>query len=228
MNNTLDAQPISEFLDQLAARVPAPGGGATAALHAAQAAALLGMVARYTTGERYAEHADLVAGVIEHTDAHRATALRLAADDVAAFTAVTTAYALSRATPEDEAARSTAIAAALAAAAAPPAELIHLVSALIELAEALLPVANRSVITDVAAATEAARAAATTARLNLEINLGGIPDQDVRAELTRVLELVDSLIERAGTIEMSVRAALQRARRLTRCRGRSSDPTTSA
>ena len=30
---------------QLAARVPAPGGGATAALHAAQAAALVAMVA---------------------------------------------------------------------------------------------------------------------------------------------------------------------------------------
>ena len=29
---------IAAFLDQLAARVPAPGGGATAALHAAQVA----------------------------------------------------------------------------------------------------------------------------------------------------------------------------------------------
>jgi len=38
---------ISDFLARLADRVPAPGGGAAAALHAAQAAALLGMVARY-------------------------------------------------------------------------------------------------------------------------------------------------------------------------------------
>ena len=37
---------IAAFLDQLAARVPAPGGGATAALHAAQAAALLAMAVR--------------------------------------------------------------------------------------------------------------------------------------------------------------------------------------
>ncbi|MGH3176044.1 MAG: cyclodeaminase/cyclohydrolase family protein, partial [Streptosporangiaceae bacterium] len=44
---------IAAFLDQLAARVPAPGGGATAALHAAQAAALLAMVARYSDGPRY-------------------------------------------------------------------------------------------------------------------------------------------------------------------------------
>ena len=44
---------IAAFLDQLAARVPAPGGGATAALHAAQAAALLAMVARYSDGPKY-------------------------------------------------------------------------------------------------------------------------------------------------------------------------------
>ena len=35
---------------------------------------------------------------------------------------------------------------------------------------------NRNVVSDVAAAAEAARAAATTARVNIEINLGGIPD----------------------------------------------------
>ena len=42
---------IGDFLARLADRVPAPGGGATAALHAAQGAALLGMVARYSSGE---------------------------------------------------------------------------------------------------------------------------------------------------------------------------------
>ena len=46
-------QTIEAFLSELAARVPAPGGGATAALHAAQAAALLAMVARYSDGPRY-------------------------------------------------------------------------------------------------------------------------------------------------------------------------------
>jgi methenyltetrahydrofolate cyclohydrolase len=43
---------IGTFLDKLAAKTPAPGGGAVAALHAAEAAALLAMVARYTTGPR--------------------------------------------------------------------------------------------------------------------------------------------------------------------------------
>ena len=46
---------ITAFLDQLAARVPAPGGGATAALHAAQSAALLAMVARYSDAAKYVD-----------------------------------------------------------------------------------------------------------------------------------------------------------------------------
>ena len=43
---------IEDFLDRLAARMPAPGGGAVAALHAAQGAALLAMVARYSDGAK--------------------------------------------------------------------------------------------------------------------------------------------------------------------------------
>lgn len=99
---------IVDFLSTLADRVPAPGGGATAALHAAQAAALLGMVARYTTGEKYAEHAETVTRVITETDEARARALDLAERDAAAFTAVTDAYRL----PKGEE-RTPAIAAAL-------------------------------------------------------------------------------------------------------------------
>ena len=41
---------IGSFLTRLAARSAAPGGGATGALHAAQAAALLAMVARFSDG----------------------------------------------------------------------------------------------------------------------------------------------------------------------------------
>ena len=43
---------IAHFLARLAARSAAPGGGAAGALHAAQAAALLAMVARFSDGPR--------------------------------------------------------------------------------------------------------------------------------------------------------------------------------
>ena len=85
---------LGDFLDRLADRVPVPGGGAIAALHAAQGAALLGMVARYTTGEKYAEHAETIGRIITEVDELRGIALRLADADADAFLAVTEAYGL--------------------------------------------------------------------------------------------------------------------------------------
>jgi methenyltetrahydrofolate cyclohydrolase len=196
---------ISDFLDRLADRVPAPGGGASAALHAAQAAALLGMVARYSTGEKYAEHRQVIERIIIETDELRATALRLAEEDAAAFTAVTDAYKLPRDTEEAKAARSAAIAEALIGAGRPPAEVIAVALAAVGLAEELLPIGNRNVITDVAAATEAARAAATTARVNVEINLGGIKDEKARAELAAAAAKVDDIATHAEQVTAAVR-----------------------
>ncbi|MFB7896516.1 cyclodeaminase/cyclohydrolase family protein [Streptomyces xiamenensis] len=201
-------QTISEYLSQLADRVPAPGGGAAAALHAAQGAALLGMVARYTTGEKYAEHRDAVERIIARTDTVRSAALRVGEEDAAAFTAVIDAYRL----PKGE--RAEAVAHALAGAARPPAEVVGLARAVVELATELLPIGNRNVITDIAAATEAARAAATTAparppattaRINVEINLGGIKDEALRAELTAVIATVDDIADRAARLTDAVR-----------------------
>jgi formiminotetrahydrofolate cyclodeaminase len=176
---------IDEFLDRLAARTPAPGGGATAALHAAQAAALLGMVARYSEGPKYTEHAPVIARVRDEADAVRAEALTLAEADATAFGAVAEAYRLPKQTEAERAARSAAVQAALARAAEPPAAVIAAAARLVELAEALLPVGNPSVVADVAAAAEAARAAATTARLNVEANTGGIASGEVEAVIAR-------------------------------------------
>ncbi|MEU1719215.1 cyclodeaminase/cyclohydrolase family protein [Actinomadura sp. ATCC 39365] len=196
---------IVDFLAELADKVPAPGGGATAALHAAQSAALLGMVARYTTGERYAEHAETVAAVIEETDALRARTLRLAEEDAAAFTAVSDAYRL----PKGEE-RSVSIARALAGAAEPPALVVAAATRLVELCELLLPIGNRNVVTDVAAAAEAARAALTTARVNVEVNLRGIKDEQVREELTARLTGVEAALATADRITAGVREEIAR------------------
>ena len=196
---------IKDFLEELAARVPAPGGGAAAALHAAQGAALVGMVARYSTGEKYAEHQETVERIIAESDELRAAALRLAEDDATAFTAVADAYKLPRATDEEKAARSAAIAVSLIGAGRPPAAVIALAERVVVLAAELLPVGNPNVISDVAAASEAARAAATTARVNVEINLSGIRDEQARAELGAAAGAVDDIAALAGHVTEAVR-----------------------
>jgi formiminotetrahydrofolate cyclodeaminase len=201
---------IETFLAQLAARVPAPGGGATAGLHAAQAAALVAMVARYSDSAKHAAHAKEITTVAATADRLRENALGLAEEDAAAFTAVTEAYALPKGTPDEAAVRSEVIAKALVGAAHVPAIVIAVAEQVLTLAEQLLPIGNRNVISDVAAAAEAARAAATTARVNVEINLGGIKDPVLRGELASVVDTVDDVVLRAEKVTAAVRDGLVR------------------
>jgi methenyltetrahydrofolate cyclohydrolase len=193
---------IAAFLDQLAARVPAPGGGATAALHAAQAAALLAMVARYSDGAKY--DAEVMQHVIAEADGIRSDALTLAERDAAAFAAVAEAYGLPKGTDEEKQGRSAAIATALVAAARPPADVVRLALLLVSLAEELLPTGNRNVITDVAAAAEAARAAAVTAQVNIEVNLRGIADPAAGADIASMAAVVDEVTGRADRVVAAV------------------------
>ena len=196
---------IGDFLDQLAERVPAPGGGAASALQAAQGAALLGMVARYTTGEKYAEHQVTIGRIITEVDELREIALRLAEADADAFLAVTDAYRLPQGTEQERADRAGAISQALANAAWPPAQVISVAGMVVDLAEALVVIGNRNVLSDVAAAAESARSAAATARVNVEINLAGITDEQASLEMIAETGKADDIIARAGQITTSVR-----------------------
>src|SRR5438034_7872800 len=195
---------IAAFLDRLAARVPAPGGGATAALHAAQAAALLAMVARYSDGPNY--DAELMTRIVSEADALREDALELGEADADAFRAVAEAYRLPRSTEQETSDRSASISSALVGAARPPADVVRTALLLVSLAEDLLPTGNRNVITDVAAAAEAARAAAVTARLIIEVNLKGITDPVLAEEFGTTAVVAGTVAERADAIVAAVRA----------------------
>jgi len=186
---------IASFLTRLAARSAAPGGGATGALHAAQAAALLAMVARFSDGPRH--DAEVVGRVRAAADGLAGEALDLVEADSAAFEKVVDAYGLPKETAEEKAARSEAIAEALGGAARPPADLMAAAVRLAGLAEDLLAVANRNVISDIAAAV--------TAQVNIEANLGGIKDPALVAELTATAALADGVADRADRLITAVR-----------------------
>ena len=194
---------IASFLPRLAARSAAPGGGATGALHAAQAAALLAMVARFSDGPRH--DAEVVGRVRAAADGLAGEALDLVEADSAAFEKVVDAYGLPKETAEEKAARSEAIAEALVGAARPPADLMAAAMRLAGLAEDLLPAANRNLITDLAAAAAAIGAAAITAQVNLEANLTGVKDETLADELAAVAALGDGVADRAGRLVTAVR-----------------------
>jgi len=194
---------IGSFLTRLAARSAAPGGGATGALHAAQAAALLAMVARFSDGPRY--DAETVGRVRAAADGLADEGIGLAAADSAAFEKVSAAYGLPKDTPEARAARSAAIADATATAARPPADLMAASVRLVGLAEELLPVANKNVISDIGAAAAAISAAAVTAALNIEANLAAIKDPALVDELSATAALADGVTDRADRVIAAIR-----------------------
>lgn len=197
---------ITTYLSKLAERTAAPAGGASAAMNAAQAAALLAMTARYCDGPVHAGHAEAIGKIIAEADQVRDTCVALMAADGEAYGSVMAAYQLPKDTEELRAARAAAIAGALVTAAAPPAAVIAAAARLLELAQTLQPIVSRSIAPDVAAAAEAIRAAAATSRTNVEANLSGITDAAARDWLTGVITGVAALEARAGQVVAAVRA----------------------
>lgn len=190
----ISSETVSSYLTRLAAKQPTPGGGAAAALHAAQGAALVAMVARYTTGPKYEQHAPLVQRITQAADDYVVEALNLADADEEAFQAVIGSYRLPSDTDELRTARAAGIQSALIQAAQTPAQLIKVAGGIVQLATELFDVANANVISDIAAAADAARAAAATARVNIDINVVAVKDPEARALLVQQTDGIEEKV----------------------------------
>ncbi len=145
---------VGGLLERVAARTPAPGGGAVAAVTAAAAAALVAMAARFS---------DESAGPAE---ALRARLEPLADADAAAYTEVLAAYRLPAGDPE----RRGRIAEALRVATEVPREVAAAAREVAELADRLVESGNPNLTGDARVASTLAAAAAEAATALVEIN----------------------------------------------------------
>ena len=76
---------LKKYLDDLAARLPAPGGGSAAALTAAAGAALISMVANFTIGkEKYKSAEEEIGNVLSSAEDLRRKLTNLVDEDVTA------------------------------------------------------------------------------------------------------------------------------------------------
>jgi len=202
-------QPLGGWLASLASRNPTPGGGAAAALSAATGAALIGMVASYTTGPKWADRDRRMRALADEASMLRADALAVADDDIAAFSAVGAAYKLPRQAPAEQAARSAEIERALIQAAGPPARAGQLAARVVEMAAELADSGNPSVLSDVAVAASAARAALEAAMVNIEINRREIKDSEEAARLDAIVGELEAAVGPAGRVVGAVRERLR-------------------
>jgi formiminotetrahydrofolate cyclodeaminase len=87
----LGATTVRDLIAKLAARAPAPGGGAAAAIAGALGCAAGAMAARYTTGAKWADRAAEAEALAAELDAAATRLVALADADAAAFAAVSAA-----------------------------------------------------------------------------------------------------------------------------------------
>jgi formiminotetrahydrofolate cyclodeaminase len=163
-------QPVGQFLDQVAARSPAPGGGAAAALTGALAAGLAAMAARFSTAQLPGA-ADLAA----RADQLRHRAAELVDEDAQAYTRVLDAFALAR----DAAGRDQQVREALQVAAAKPREMTQIAAEVAEMAARVAGAGNPNLRGDSVTAALLAEASARSAACLVDINvtLGGLGNE---------------------------------------------------
>jgi formiminotetrahydrofolate cyclodeaminase len=138
---------VISFLDEVAARTPAPGGGAVAAMAAASAAALVSMAARFSTAPDTATTGDEL----------RARLVQLAADDAAAYSEVLATTGAARR-------------AAMQHATEVPREIASVARAVAALAHQLVADGNPRLLGDARVAELLAEAAAQAAGVLVDIN----------------------------------------------------------
>jgi glutamate formiminotransferase / formiminotetrahydrofolate cyclodeaminase len=192
----------SNFLDELAAGTPAPGGGSAAAHTAAAAAALVAMVARLTVGKKkYADVQNHMQEIIEQAEGLRHELTLAEERDAAAYEAVMAAMRLPKEMPEHERFRTDAIQAATLNATQAPLEVVRQAVDVMELALEVVTHGNQNAISDGGVAGGLARAAIDGAALNVRTNLKSLDDVAIKDAI--IAQLETSLAE-ASALEFQI------------------------
>lgn len=164
---TLASQSLADFLRSLAARTPAPGGGASACVTGAIAAAQAEMVVAYSIGKKDLEEhrARLEAGRGALANA-RELLLRLADEDAQAYALVNELERL----PMDDPRRMAELPQALAATMQIPLAAMAACVDILRLMESLAPITNRRLHSDLQIAALLAEASARASQRNVLVN----------------------------------------------------------
>jgi methenyltetrahydrofolate cyclohydrolase len=188
---------VGEFLDELAAARPAPGGGSAAALAVALAAALCAM-----TAELSARQLAQAPQLAEESRVLLRRAAPLAQADADAYGGVLAARRAPG--PPVGRQRKERVSAALARACEVPLEVAELGDRVAALAADITDRGNPAVRGDALTAARLAAAAAQAAAALVQINLAGMPDDPVPAQAAHAARLAAQAARQAGE---AVRAA---------------------
>jgi methenyltetrahydrofolate cyclohydrolase len=183
------SQTVDELLDTVAAETSAPGGGSVAAVVTAFAAALVAMVARFSTAEW-----EDAAGAVAQAEALRARVLPLADEDARAYESVLVARRLP--TELEPEARDAALGRALSRAADVPLAIAEAALDIASLAAEVAERGNPNLRGDVVTAALLAEAAVRATANLVEINLATREDDERLARAREVVEMARRISRR--------------------------------
>lgn len=194
--STLADMPLRILLERVAQRTPTPGGGAVASVAGALAAALAGMVVSFSLGKKsLAAHAPALEDARGRLERARAILLRLADEDAEAYGLCNELARL----PAGDARRSAEYPSALRACVQIPEAVQATCLDLLRLMDALAPITNRQLRSDLGLAAELAEATVRAGDWNVWINTQELPGEEAsvaRERSRRALESAHALLER--------------------------------
>jgi methenyltetrahydrofolate cyclohydrolase len=166
---------LREYLNDLSAKLPAPGGGSAAALNAALGTSLISMVVNFSLGKpKYAEYKNELRDILAKSENLRREFLKLVDLDVTAYQSKDTKSALDV-----------------------PFSVCKLCCEAINLCQPLIKKSNINLISDVAVAAILLESAFASACFNVEINLKSLDCESlaktIRKELARKAKIVKKI-----------------------------------
>jgi formiminotetrahydrofolate cyclodeaminase len=165
---------LKKYLDDLAAKLPAPGGGSAAALTAGLGASLISMVVNFTIGKpKYASVEAELKTILEKSEKLKEEFLRLVDLDVVAYESKNIRDALDV-----------------------PFMVARLCFEGIRLCLPLVTKGNVNLISDVAVAAILLEAAFSSAYYNVEINLKSLGDKKITKSIRKELTQKEKSIKR--------------------------------
>src|SRR3989339_604288 len=180
---------IRKYLDDLSAKLPAPGGGSAAALTASTGISLLAMVANFTLDKKgYEKHNDEIKVILIKLSSFTKEVSKLIDEDVAAYTIVSEAYKLPKNTEEEIKYRNEKIQHALKIGMSVPCKIFDISVDALPIAKRLLEIGNRNLLSDVACGASILKAAIESAKFNIDINLKFILDTNTKEQIMKKYE----------------------------------------
>ena len=172
---------IKEYLDDLAARKPAPGGGSASALSAAVGVSLMSMVANYTIGnKKYQSDEKEISSLLVELDKFASELQGLVDKDVEAYSALSKKM---KELDKDSPALDEAFKSAMKV----PFEVCKISAETLRLCKTLAERGNKNLITDTAIAAILLEGAFFSAKYNVYINMKYIKDINFVGEVHKIL-----------------------------------------